>query len=287
MHSLPPDIKMIAIDIDGTLLTPQKTIAPMTRAAIQQARREGIVVTLATGRRYINSATLAAELGLEIPLVVCDGALIMQHPQDKVLLMQPMHADVAQQAVDKMVPYGIQPVVHHVNDGKEEIWTGPLERDSEWLMSYFATFPQHIHRMPTETLCVGHPDPLRVVAFSSEEIIFQLSAEIATLDCSWNTIKRGNYGSAELAIYAPHCSKASGVAALARQLGIPLSEVMAIGDDNNDIEMLRSVGWSVAMGNANDAVKAVAAVVTTSNSEDGAARAIERYALHRGMPEIS
>lgn len=281
MHRLPPDIKMIAIDIDGTLLTPQRTIAATTKAAIHQAQEEGIVVTLATGRRYTNTATLAAELGLEIPLVVCDGALIMQHPQDKVLLTQPMHADVAQQAVDTMVRYGIQPVVHHICGTKEEIWTGPLECDSEWLTNYFAAFPQQIRRMPTETLCVGQPDPLRVVAFAEQEMIYTLSAEISVLACSWNAIKRGNYGSAELAVYAPHCSKASGVAALARQLGIALAEVMAIGDDNNDIEMLRAVGWSVAMGNANEAVKSSAHVITASNSQDGVALAIERYALHR------
>lgn len=285
MHRLPPDIKMLAIDIDGTLLTPQKTIAPATRAAIHQAQQEGIVVTLATGRRYLNSATLAADLGLEIPLIVCDGALIMQHPQDKILLTQPLDAHVAQQAVDSMVRYGIQPVAHHLNGSIEEIWTGPLEHDSEWLTTYFASFPKHLYRMPTETLCVGHPDPIRVVAFASEEIILELAAEISALPCSWNSIKRGNYGSAEMAVYAPHCSKASGVAALARQLGIELTEVMAIGDDNNDIEMLRAVGWGVAMGHANQTVKSSADAITTSNTEDGAARAIERYALHRA-PEL-
>ena len=67
--------------------------------------------------------------------------------------------------------------------------------------------------------------------------------------------------------------------ALAQQLGIPLAHVMAIGDNNNDIEMLEAVGWGVAMGQAADNVQSIAQAVTTSNAEDGVARAIELYAL--------
>ena len=133
--------------------------------------------------------------------------------------------------------------------------------------------------MPYAQLCTGHPDPLRVVAFASEESIQALIPVISTLNCSWNAIKRGSYGCAEMAIMAPDCSKASGVLALARSLNIPLTEVMAIGDNNNDIPMLQAVGLGVAMGHAPVAVKAVAKAVTASNAEDGAAQAIERYAL--------
>jgi hydroxymethylpyrimidine pyrophosphatase-like HAD family hydrolase len=78
---------------------------------------------------------------------------------------------------------------------------------------------------------------------------------------------------------APGCSKASGVATLAGQLGISLTQVMAIGDNNNDLEMLSMVGWGVAMGHAPESVKQNAKAITASNAEDGAALAIERYAL--------
>ncbi len=130
----------------------------------------------------------------------------------------------------------------------------------------------------------GHPDPLRVVAFTSEESVQALIPEVSALDCSWTSIKRGSYGSAELVIMNPSCSKASGVAALAQRLNIPLNEVMAIGDNNNDIQMLRSAGWGVAMGHAPEAVKAAARAVTTSNWEDGVAQAIESYALRADAP---
>ncbi len=102
------------------------------------------------------------------------------------------------------------------------------------------------------------------------------------MPCAWNFTRRGSYGTAELAVMNPACSKASGVALLAQHLGITMEEVMAIGDNNNDLEMLQAVGWSVAMGQAPEAIKAVANAVTTSNAEDGVALAIERYALGLG-----
>src|ERR1700741_3138072 len=73
MEQQPSSIRLIVIDIDGTLLNPEKEITPRTRAAIKAAQDAGIVVTLATGRRYYNTRPVAEDLGLEIPLILCDG----------------------------------------------------------------------------------------------------------------------------------------------------------------------------------------------------------------------
>ena len=282
METQPQDIKLLVIDIDGTLLNPWRQVTARTLAAVRAAQRAGIIVTLATGRRYRNSLEIANELGIDIPVIVCDGALIMQHPHGKVLHTRPLHASVAHQVVEVLVRHNVQPVVHHINEGYEETWTGFSEFDTQWLTAYFAAFPDNIRRMGHAALCLGQPDPLRIVAFASEEIIYEkLVPEISGLHCSWNAITRGNYGTAEMAIMNHVCSKATGVTALAEQLGIALDQVMAIGDNNNDIEMLEAVGWGVAMGQAPDAVKAVAQAVTASNAEDGVALAIERYALGR------
>lgn len=277
----PANIRLLVIDIDGTLLNPEGEIAPQTLASVQAAKEAGVVVTLATARRYCNTAPIADKLGIDCPLILCDGALIVQHPQAQVLHTHPLSATIAQQAVDIMASYehDVQPVVHPNLGLIEEVWTGPAERDNLWIEAYILAYPDRVYRMPYAELCTGHPDPLRVVAFASEESIQALKPAISTLDCSWNAIKRGNYGCAEMAVMAPDCSKASGLIALARTLNIPLSEVMAIGDNNNDIPMLQAAGWGVAMGQAPAAVKVVAQAVTASNAEHGAAQAIERYVL--------
>ncbi len=280
-------IKMLVIDIDGTLLNPEGKITSYTLAAVQAAQHAGIVVTLATARRYCNAIHIAQELHLSNPLILYDGAVIVMHPHTELLHTHSLQASIARQAVEIFARHDVQPVVHPNLGLTEEIWTGPAELDNLWLEAYFTAFPEQMRRMPLDALCNGHGDPLRVVAFASEESIQKLVPEISALNCSWTTIKRGSYGSAEMVVMDAGCSKASGVAALANSLHISLSEVMALGDNNNDIQMLRSVGWGVAMGQAPEAVKAAAHTVTASNAEDGGAQAIERYAIRRAATAVS
>jgi Cof subfamily protein (haloacid dehalogenase superfamily) len=277
--TLPDIIKMIVIDIDGTLLNPEGKISVRTLAAVQAAQEAGIVVTLATARRYCNTVQIARELGLQCSVIVYDGAMIVEYPHATILHTHSLQKQVAQQAVELLLDHHIQPVVHPNAGLKEEIWTGPQNGDNLWLEAYFSVYAGQVHRVAYDMLCTGEDDPLRVVAFDTEEAIWGLAPELVTLDCSWTTIKRGTYGCAEIAFMNLRCSKASGVAVLAQHLDIPLQQVMALGDNNNDIAMLRSVGLGVAMGQASATVKAAAQAVTASNAEDGVAQAIENYAL--------
>ncbi|GLV58926.1 pyridoxal phosphatase [Dictyobacter sp. S3.2.2.5] len=273
-------VKMIAIDIDGTLLTPQKQITPRTQDTIRAAQAAGIVVTLATARRYENSKQFADLLGIEIPLITCDGALILDHPAGVVRHTQLLPAELAQQTVDILVAHRLQPIVHHIAGSVEETWSGHAEFDNLGLEGYLREFPR-VKRRPHDILCAGQPDPIRVVSFASHEAIVRVAPDVAQLPCAWNTIERGNYGCAELTVMQHSCSKATGIALLAQHLGIPMAQVMAIGDNNNDREMIEAAGWGVAMGQAPEAVKASANAVTATNLEDGVAVAIERYALLR------
>ncbi len=284
MTTVEQPIKLIAIDIDGTLLDPHKRITPRTRAAIQAARAAGIVVTLATARRYSNCKHFATELGIDIPLITYDGALIMQHPQQKVLYTHTMRPELAQEIVDRMVQHNVQPVVQHVNGYAEMTLTGDVGFDTPELAHYFAVFPE-VLRVPHDVLGREQQDILRVVAFTSEETIMEILPEITLLPCSFSMLARGNYECAELSVMAPACSKAQALVALAERLQIPLAQVMAIGDNTNDSEMLQTAGWGVAMGQAPDEVKAVADAVTASNGEDGVALAIEHYGL--GVARVS
>ncbi len=282
MDSAPENIRLIAIDIDGTLLDPHKRLTERTREAVWAAQAAGIIVTLATARRYGNSRQFADELGLTGPLVTYDGALTVAHPQRTILAQQPLAADVAQQAEEIIARHRLQPIIHHFTSEAEQTWAGMPDLDHPELLSYFEDYP-HIRRMPISELCIGHPAPLRIIAFGSNEAFAPILPELATLNCAWYTIQRGNYGTGELAVMNKECTKADGVLALARYLNIQCSQIMAIGDNINDLEMLQTVGWGVAMGHAPALVREVADAVTASNREDGAALAIERYALRGRM----
>jgi Cof subfamily protein (haloacid dehalogenase superfamily) len=276
---MPKHIHMLVIDIDGTLLDPQGEISKRVKRAVQDAHRAGVLVALATARRFGNTQQIAAELGFDMPLILYDGAMLVQYPQQTILARQTLDASIAQAAVNILARHHIQPVVHPDTGLQEEIWTGPAELDNLWIDAYFTTFPTLIHRMPLERLCFDRPEPLRVVAFASEEAIVSVMPEIKSLDCSWNSIKRGSYGTAELVVMRTGCSKASGLTTLARQIHIAPEHIMAIGDNTNDIPMLQVAGWAVAMGQAPASVRGVAHSVTASNAENGLALAIEQYIL--------
>lgn len=278
MHAPSQPIKLVAIDIDGTLLNRDKQITQHTRETIQAAQAAGIIITLATARRYQNSVAFAEELDIAMPLILCDGTLTMQYPQHTVVSTHLFDPNSAQQAVDILVQHAIQPVVHHITAQGEETWSGPSEFDNAEVAAYFNLYP-NIKRLPYAMLCAGQPGPLRVVAFASKEAIHAITPAIADLDCAWYTIARGNYASAEIVTMNSACSKASALATLAQTYAISMNEVMAIGDGVNDREMLQAAGWGVAMGHASDTLKAIANAVTGSNSEDGVAQAIERYVL--------
>lgn len=273
------EIKMIAIDIDGTLLTPDNQITPRTRAAIRAAQGAGIIVTLATARRYTTAGEVAAELGIKLPLITYDGALIASYPEATIVHSQLLAASVAWQAVEIFQRHAVQPIIHPCDCVKEEVWTGLAEYDHLELAEYISWSEGRLRRMPYEALCADLADPLRVVGFVSEAIMHTLLPALSELDCSRHALKLGSYGCAELTLMHPSCSKASGVSALAGHYGVPLEQVMAIGDNTNDLAMLQSVGWGVAMGQAPAAVKAAANAVTATNLENGVALAIERYAL--------
>jgi 5-amino-6-(5-phospho-D-ribitylamino)uracil phosphatase len=235
-------IKMLVIDIDGTLLNPQGRISERTRRAVREARDAGVIVALATARRYGNTRQIAEELGFAMPLILYDGAMLVAYPQSTILARFTLDANLGQQAVDILARHAIQPVVHPNTGLDEVIWTGPAALDDLWIEAYFTAFPALIRRMPVAELCAGKPDPLRVVAFTSEDALAAVIPEIAGLDCSWNSIKRGSYGTAELVVMRPGCSKGSGLAMLAQHFQFEPHSVMAIGDNTNDTPMLQVAG---------------------------------------------
>src|SRR5260370_40254842 len=98
----------------------------------------GRVVTLATARRYTNTTIIANELGLDNPLILYDGAMIIQHPHKTILHTQLLRASVGQKAVDTLVRHKLQPVVHPFKGVAEQIWTGPADLDNPWVDTYFA-----------------------------------------------------------------------------------------------------------------------------------------------------
>jgi hydroxymethylpyrimidine pyrophosphatase-like HAD family hydrolase len=285
-----PTIRLVALDLDGTLLDPSGAVAPRTREAVRAARAAGVAVVLATARRWTGAQSVAAALDGAEAVVVCDGAQTLTFPDGRVLFAHLLPAALAQRTAEVIHQAGMQPISQLGDGDGERLIAGPQPRRARWADTYLATFRRQVEESTLAALCLGRPDPLRIVAFGPlRRVRRTASAVVDTLPVgesiradaplATQVLPTGGYGAAELTVFDRSASKGAAVAEVAGLLGVPIAQVMALGDGLNDLSMLRVAGLAVAMGNALPDVKAVAHVVTASNAEDGAARAIERYVL--------
>ncbi|HEY7350043.1 MAG TPA: Cof-type HAD-IIB family hydrolase [Ktedonobacterales bacterium] len=280
-----PPYQLLMLDIDGTLLNEQGQITPRTRQAIAAAQAAGVLIVLATARRYFSAARFAADLGLTGPIASYDGALIRVHPSGERWHSDPLPAVVGQAAVDAIARHGLQPLAQYDLDDGERVLTGPESGDTPWEGDYFTLLASPLERHPLDELCAGGHDPLRVVAFGPEERLERIAADMRHLPCQAYLNPLGSYGSAELSVMSPTTSKGAALSVLSSRLQLAPGQTMALGDSFNDLSMLGLAGLGVAMGHAPPEVRAVARAVTLSNTQDGAALAIERYLLNGNRPD--
>ena len=269
-------VRFLVLDLDGTLLGPDRVIRPRVRRAVTAALESGVAVTIATGRMYRSSVPFAQSLGIVAPIICYQGAYVrdLPSPDDtpgRLLFHRTLSGAVAKEAIHWARERCFDP---HVNVHDRLI----MEVNStsagayEWLSGTGAEFV---------------PDLLTAVRGSVTKV---LAVGAAPLPETWLPMARAAFeGRAHVTVSypdylewnAPGVTKGRAVRWLARRLGIPLVQTMAIGDQYNDAEMLTEVGYGVAMGGAPDTVRSVARHVTATFEEDGAALAIETLILGR------
>jgi hypothetical protein len=263
-------IRLVAIDIDGTLRDSQQRLRPAVRAAVQAAIARGVLVTLATGRRLASAQAIAAELGVDLPLILHGGATIQDSRSGELLYAELMPAELVAAAVAAIIAADQQPVVERDNPG----------------LSWWLSRQPDVQRL-TPTGLAAAERVLGIQVFQSQDLLSGLAAAIGrhpgTRTLHWQPPASGFDGYL-LSIQSAACSKAVALARLAARYGVAMDEIMAIGDHHNDLEMLAAVGLAVAMGNALPVVKQQADVIVASNDDDGVAEALRRFVLDGPLP---
>jgi Cof subfamily protein (haloacid dehalogenase superfamily) len=276
------ELRLLVLDIDGTILDESNRIRDSVVQAIHSAQSHGVAVAIATGRLYQSSLLAYDSIGSTLPLICYEGALIREPKTGFVHRHWPVDRRVLAQVLDhtELFSPGSSHSVHfHIED---DIYVSNLNRAS---VDYFA-------RSTIEPIVVSDLRPLlnrpttKVMVLSDDvRVIARLSSELK------NSPTRTQVKQYEsiilLEAFHPAVNKRLAVSYLAEGImGLRRENVMAIGDDFTDIEMLRYAGIGVAMGNAPAEVKASADWITTTIEEDGVARAIEKWILrahvHRG-----
>ena len=273
--------RLLALDVDGTVLDPTGTLRPTVRQAVLAVQQRGIRVILCTGRRFRTALPIAYELQLDSPMVVHNGALVKHPTSGETLLQTYMVPAVYQQALGHLRQLGAPMVYVDAFHEQVDILTEDMARAHPFQRDYLQDNLAHC-RIVSD---IETPPAYGVVMISimGDEASLrtlrpQVQASLRT-HARVNLLINKNYQGHILEILHPTVSKWQGLWHLAARQGIPAEAIVAVGDDENDLEMLHHAGLGIAMGNAVDMVKAAADHVTGSNAEDGLVQAIERFLL--------
>jgi Cof subfamily protein (haloacid dehalogenase superfamily) len=262
-------IKLLAVDLDDTLLDKSSQVSPRCREAIKKAVEKGVTVTVATGRMYAAALPFARQLELDVPIITYNGALIKSSLSGEVLFEQTLDQAVA---ADVLTLFRERGWYIQVYVGDQLYIAEPNER---------ARIYENLTKVKAipvgEKLYSMSEHVLKMLSLANENEIQEISRIIQDKFKGkvFAPISRPTY----LEIVHPSINKGRSLDFLAKQLGITRDEVMAIGDSNNDLDMIEYAGLGVAMGNALPNVKAAANAVTLANDEDGVADAIYKYIL--------
>jgi Cof subfamily protein (haloacid dehalogenase superfamily) len=268
-------IRLIALDIDGTLVGENLVVGERTRAAVAEAMRRGIAVSLVTGRMASSAQQFAQTLGLTGPLVAQQGALIRSMPAPgstglgRLMYHHPLSAQTTTEVVRWCREHAMFPHFNHLElmiVGADE---SRLEEYRLFVGDRLRIVPdvaERARRPVTKVVAIGDGEH-SVELLDEARLHFAGRAEV--------TLSHPRF----MEFLAPGVSKGRAVRWLARRLGVPLAQAMAVGDQYNDLEMITEVGHGVAMPSAPAAVKAAAQYVAPAVGEEGTAQMIERIAL--------
>lgn len=305
-------IRMIAMDMDGTLLDYGLNIAPRAVETLREAAKRGVMVTIATGRMFDSAVQFAERLNLDAPLITYNGALIRSLISKETYLHRPMNYEHAHRVLEIMDRHDVSVTMYfddklyvkevdkrvqgYVDIGKVTAY--PVGNMVEFLDGEAQKIARTGVGMPITAVCddfeqtqingcaeSGDTDEVRVgptkmLAIGEPEDLALLREELLSefRDCLYITGSLPQY----LELMHKGVSKAYGLRVLGEMCGIARQDILAVGDSHNDIEMIEYAGIGVAVGNAVPEAKEKADYVAETSFGDGVAEAIEKFILSNG-----
>lgn len=262
-------IKLVAVDLDDTLLSRELKITGRVKEAVAAVRDAGVRFTVSTGRMYKSALAYARELAVDIPLITYQGALVKNSLSGETLLYRPLPLVYAREIITRVKELG-----YHVNSYLDDRLL--VERLTPESLRYAAI--SGVEAEVVENLLdFFDRDPIKVLTISEEPLLDRLSAELMPVYRGKVHIVKSKPHFLEFS--HPLATKGEALAFLAELYGINREEIMAVGDSYNDLEMLEYAGLGVVVANAREDIKKTADYVTLASYGDGVVEALEKFVL--------
>jgi 5-amino-6-(5-phospho-D-ribitylamino)uracil phosphatase len=283
-------IKLIAMDLDGTLLNSESRVPEENARAITEAAERGIEILIVTGRRYHSARLIVEALPCELHLIVNNGSLIKSkdgETHQRFLLP----AAIARRVLEATPEFRSSASVVFDRPRENQVILEKVDFDDPFRGGYFRRSREFVAQVSPLTDCLngqepnGLPaeDPIQVMFVGPCQAIFDVRRKLQQLDfADQYTLAFTEYLTRDLSVLdvlRRGVSKGAALAEWARRRGIGREEVMAIGDNWNDRDMLEFAGLPIVMGNSVEILKSQGWTVTLSNDENGLGTAIRRFAL--------
>lgn len=266
--------KLLALDMDGTLLNSRKEITQPTADAINRLLERGVHVVFASGRNLPEMGYIHRVLNKIRYGILISGGLVYDFAVDKTIAVHPVPFD----DIMKIIDVGLdERAMIHLHTVKDSIVAA---RD----VSHMADFMMGIYQSMFDRICIK-VDDIKAYAIEHSSEVIKVNLYHRSPESRQRSVDRIKHLELE-PVFAEGSSleatprgvtKASGLIELCRALDIPLEQTVAIGDAPNDREILKTAGLGIAMGNADDDIKKIAGFVTLDNDHDGIAHAIEKF----------
>jgi HAD superfamily hydrolase (TIGR01484 family) len=285
-------IKLLALDLDGTLLNSRGEISNKNLEAIQRAEVQGVLVTIATGRRFRDALPVARQINLNAPLICHNGALLKYADTLENVAVSLLEKETVREILRVGKEFGGDALLSADPIGKGVLLYDTISAENVPLQKYIA-WGKRLHGAEAEE-AVHHVENLEAICGEIETVHVSFSGTLAPM-AELEMILRGKLSDSAtvlttvyprldftlIDILPPDASKGIGVEKLALLNNLSAENVMAIGDNFNDLEMLKYAGTAVVMGNASlELLEREDFHTTLSNDENGVALAIERFILN-------
>ncbi len=264
-------IDLIALDLDGTALTPQNTVSAATREAVRRAREAGLHVVISTGRICGEARDFAIALDANDLMVTAGGASLSSVSSGRCIMRMSMPWEPAVRVAAAVERIGITAMVY----AGETLLITPYDdlefgryKSNEGYLAVKQVVPS-----VAEYIAENHLSVDKIFARTQDAVMLgMIRGQIEKIP----GVRVMSSAADNIEVVTPSADKGTALGMLCRELGTDLSRAAAIGDSENDLEMLRAVALPIAMGNATDEVKAICSWETLTNAQDGVAAAIDR-----------